>query len=270
MRGWRGGIARYIPAILVLLVCLIVTPSAHAHEPVFGGDYPQTPAPTGKPLSALRVDDVAASHVFYNELKGRDAAQAYAITAAKGAVVNAQIVIPVLPSTKSFRPVLALVGAGLPQPSKADAASLPFVLPGGAGLVLSEADPATGSVNPATNRYVESFMGVSYWKGQAIVNDLPQSGTYYLVVFARGGTTGKYALSLGSTEIFGLREFALYPAWWVQVKLWAEDYVVVIIAAVVVLMLIALLVWLWRWSGAPARARKRAADNAAADGGSAL
>jgi hypothetical protein len=68
--------------------------------------------------------------------------------------------------------------------------------------------------------FFEPFTQTRYNKRQALEIDLPDSGTYRLIITGSGGNTGKYVLDTGSQEGFGAGDLASLPVWWVKVHVW--------------------------------------------------
>jgi hypothetical protein len=125
-----------------------------------------------------------------------------------------------LPGLDDFRPALALFGPGLPPPAPIELKLLPFSLPAGVGLQVSEEDK-TGKA-PLV-RLDEPWTQASYWERQTLLNELPEDGTYYLAVYSLTNQRGKYGLVVGDTAETGLREILTFPVTWARLHYWFDD-----------------------------------------------
>jgi hypothetical protein len=106
--------------------------------------------------------------------------------------------------------------------------------------------------------FYEPFTQTSYVSRQEVVIDhLPSSGKYYLVVFNAMPTNslGKYVLAVGDIEAFSLPDcFTTLPVAWFHTKLYFEDYLtvvgaIVLIVCVLVLLILTIIIFLslkWR------------------------
>ena len=86
--------------------------------------------------------------------------------------------------------------------------------------------------------FFEPFTLTRYWGRQVVELDFPESGTYYLLIWHPDGTTGKYVLDTGRAERFSLGDLFRFPVWWVQIHIYFEHTVGLIVGAVVILILI--------------------------------
>ena len=65
--------------------------------------------------------------------------------------------------------------------------------------------------------FFEPFTQTNYWGRQNFDIELPQTGTYYIVVWHPEGVPGKYVMDTGTAEVFGPGDIFNFPVWWVQV-----------------------------------------------------
>jgi hypothetical protein len=65
--------------------------------------------------------------------------------------------------------------------------------------------------------FYEPFTQTNYWGRQRVEMNLPESGTYYLLVWNPDGETGKYVMDVGREEVFGPADLFRFPIWWVRV-----------------------------------------------------
>ena len=76
-----------------------------------------------------------------------------------------------------------------------------------------------------SEEFYEEFAQTTYWQKQrVVVEGLPASGIYYIVVFEES-QGGKYSLAVGEVEDFTPIDFVtVLQAAWFEVKLFFEDY----------------------------------------------
>jgi hypothetical protein len=215
--------------IAIAAAMLSVAIPAYAHKPLDGAtdNYDFS--------TALKIPDPQVSWVAYQELE-RGHPKYYTFDASKDDRLYAQITIPQLEGLENFAPSLALVGDGVENN-----ASVPFHAPQGMGAMVVDYKA------PAPETFYEPFTQTLYWERQELViDDLPSTGTYYLVVFDESGAAGKYGLAVGEREDFSIVDFfTVLPAAWFETKFFFGDYatpglVVALLAAVPILTVIAL------------------------------
>jgi hypothetical protein len=186
---------------------------------------------------ALAVQDVDSQRIFQGAINADHPVHFYSFTAKQGDTITVRVLVPRLPGQENLSPVLALMGSGLPTPSSSQLAGLPFTLAPGFGLILSEADPANKPEDRP--KLDEPYTQTSYYEGQSIARDLPQDGTYYLVVFSRQAQIGKYALITGTTVEVGIKETLLFPITWLRLKIWYGQSIAVVLLLLVIVVIIA-------------------------------
>lgn len=151
---------------------------------------------------AVRVSDVHVSRVWYHRVR-ENAPQiwlTFDIRAEQPLTV--QLGVPYLGRLRDYRPALAVLGPGLPEPE----VDLPFEVPDGLGaLVLRTDDLVTPTV------FDEPFTSTKSW----ILIDrnvkLLEAGTHYVVAYEPVGQKGKLWVALGKEEVFGLSEVLQLP-----------------------------------------------------------
>ncbi len=202
-------------SILGIILVLLQAGASSSGIVVFTADY-QSPGST----QALSFERPEISRVFQANLQsGRP--DYYTFKATSGTFLKAQLNTLRLPGQDNFKPSLALFGPGLPVPTTTELNSLAFSLPPGAGLLVSveEKDDPTSQI-----RLDEPWTQANYWERQSLLNELPQTGIYYLAVFSRTKVSGKYTLAVGDHTEAGLRETLTFPVTWARTRLWFNDY----------------------------------------------
>jgi hypothetical protein len=218
--------------IVVIIIMLVLFTSsfqtANGHKPLKVFDS------NNDFLTAKEIPNPKISWAIYEELSGSNNVHYYKFAANEGERLYAQISIPRLERFSTFVPSIALVGSGLTagdveggysvREYAHDVGDLPFgIPPGRRAIVVDYNGPVPSS------EFYEPFTQTSYWERQEIVvNSLPSSGTYYLVVFDRSlvQDEGKYTLAVGEIEDFSpLDFFTIIPPAWLDTKFFFEDYI---------------------------------------------
>lgn len=177
---------------LVTALSLSFATVAWAHKPIFSDGSATSPE------NAIFIDDISISYAAYHEVSVGGQAFWIAFDGTAGQELYARLGVPLIEGLEDFRPVLALVGPGLPD------AELPITLPADTGAVVLEnaADPA---------EYFEPFTRTESWILGDLETNLPESGRYYLVAYAPEGQTGKLWVAPGRIEAYTAEEFASLP-----------------------------------------------------------
>jgi len=167
-----------------------------AHRPIFTDDKA-----TG-PDTAILIKEPQISQVVYREIT-KDSPQVWlAFDVPEKFDIFVQIGIPAIDRQKDFRPVMALVGPGLPDKD------VPFELPQNVGAKVFS------TKHVAQPRFFhEHFTGTDSWILRSETVALPQSGRYFLVAYSPDNQTGKLWLSVGKKESFTLQDLWEFPVW---------------------------------------------------------
>ncbi len=183
--------------VLFIFVLLFAAASpASAHRPVWGD-------PAG---GAIVIDNLSTSFAFYRDIKASAVADVYTFEARAGEHLHAGLSIPALRGLQNYGLSLAVLGPGLPE---ANHDLLPANHPEDlGGLIFSSV---------RGEDFYEPFTQTNYWGRQRVELDLPQAGTYYLLVWQPDGLPGKYVLDTGTAEVFGPADLFAFPGWWLRV-----------------------------------------------------
>lgn len=204
----------FIFSCAVLLV-LCFAQSALAHRPLFAGPKATDPA------SALRIADPSVSHVIYAELTHDAPHRWFVFDNDKPRQIKLQIGVPAGKVQVPAKPTVAIFGPGLDAgfndgldrfgsdpASTQPARTLPMEPPQGENVgvvLLSPTDTPQTFDEPVTG--TRSLILVE----TAVT--LPETGTYYGVVFDDSGDEGKVWIGVGQSEGFGWRDVFRLPGW---------------------------------------------------------
>ena len=217
--------------ITIMIMLVLLTSSfemANGHKPL-KVVYSNNDFSTAKEIPNHKI-----SWGIYEELRGSNDIHYYKFTADEGERLYAQISIPKLEKFSTFVPSIALVGSDVTAGNLEegysvreyahDIGDLPFAIPPGMRAIVVDYNGQIPS-----SEFYEPFTQTSYWERQEIViNSLPSSGTYYLVVFDRSlmEDAAKYTLAVGEIEDFSpLDFFTIIPSAWLDTKFFFEDYI---------------------------------------------
>jgi len=175
--------------LILLLLIFVLTEPIFAHKPIWS-DKPAVDANT-----AIALIDPNISQVVYKYLPaGPNQIWIYQ-KAQADFDLYVQIGVPVIDRLKDFKPFLAVIGLGLPDPK------LPFEIPAGYGAIVID----TNSTEPRF--FHEPFTGTDSWILTSRTIRLPESGKFYIVAFDPVKAGGKLWISIGREEKFGLADF---------------------------------------------------------------
>lgn len=211
--------AVFLLSLLGIVLVLCQAGATSAGRVIFSHDYR---APGSN--QAVSFDKPAILKVFQSKLQpGKP--DYYTFQGNKDDFLKVKLDTLRLVGQDNFQPSLALFGPGLPQPSPEEVTLFPYSLPAGNGILISaesgQAFPGT-QVQPP-NRFDEPWTQSGYWERQSIVNQLPESGTYFLVVYSLNNQAGKYALFVGDKPEVSLRETLTFPVTWARLHYWFDD-----------------------------------------------
>ena len=201
--------------LTVVMLSLQMIPPAYAHRPGNGSD------------GVTIISDAETSFAYYRDLISPDQIDIYQFEGEAGLFFHAGINIPQIEGLENYGVTMALLGPGLPPldhsqlPIK-DANSRPE-MPGlvlTSSFILSSNLSTQGTVveSQMGEEFYEPFTQTNYWKRQVLELNLPESGTYTLLVWNPGGETGKYVLDTGTKEVFGLGDLFRFPGWWMDTR----------------------------------------------------
>lgn len=212
--------AVFILSLLGIILVLFQAGAASAGQVVFSQDY-RTPGSS----QVITFSKPETLHVFQSNLQA-NRPDYYTFQADKETILKVKLDTLRLVGQDNFQPSLALFGPGLPQPGAEEVKLFPYSLPAGNGLLVSaESGQATETGQSLTlpSRFDEPWTQAGYWERQSLLNQLPESGTYFLVVYSLDQQTGKYALFVGDKPEAGWRETLTFPVTWARLHYWFDD-----------------------------------------------
>ena len=207
--------------IFVVIFLILFTGTAHAHKPI------ESDGTNENYQNALKIPDHKISWVIYENLESNDA-KFYEFDAKKDDSFYASIVIPKLEQLENYKPSLALIGEGIPTNDLPD---IEATLPAG-GITIYNYDGEIPS-----KEFYEPFGQATYWERQEINIEIPETGSYYLVVYDTQRLDGKYSLAVGKIEDFSFIDFfTVLPKAWFDTKIFFEDYfsITIVFAALLI------------------------------------
>ncbi|MBN1973589.1 MAG: hypothetical protein JW787_08110 [Sedimentisphaerales bacterium] len=175
-------------SFISVLFLFLLSGSVFAHKPIWS-DKPAIDANT-----AIVLIDPNISQVVYRSLPAGPNQIWTTLTAHTNFQLYVQIGVPVIERLKKFRPSLAVIGPGLPEPN------LPFKIPSGFGAVVID----TNSVEP--RYFYEPFTGTSSWILESRTIELTKAGRFYVTAFDPKQAGGKLWIAVGQKEKFGLAD----------------------------------------------------------------
>ncbi len=232
-----------ITILFASLFCLFfAVPPASAHRPDQGND-----------AGVTEIPNITTSYAYYRELGTADRVHIYRFEAEAGQFLHAGINLPQLARLKTYGVSMALIGPGLPpvemdrlplsgvedheheegddhahdESGSGSDADLSFLQASDLGGIIVESEIG--------DDFFEPFTQTRYWGRQVLELDLPESGTYALVIWNPQGAAGKYVLDTGTAEVFGPLDLFRFPVWWVQPRVYFEQTPQLIGFALVVL-----------------------------------
>lgn len=200
----------------IILLILFVSP-AYAHKPIF----------EGKDLSFANpaiVPEHTISYAVYGQLQTKQDVDFIKFNAKEKDTFFIQMTIPVIKGNEDFKPYIAIIGKGIEEKS-----DLPFNIPESYGSII---------LPPGEREYFyEKFTQTAYYKTQSIRGEIPESTDYYIAVYSydRGG---KYVLTIGEKENFGIKDILTFPYVYLRVKYYFSPLKAFLITAGIVVLII--------------------------------
>ncbi|KEQ57283.1 hypothetical protein AAA799B03_00459 [Marine Group I thaumarchaeote SCGC AAA799-B03] len=186
--------------LIIFVLAMISTNYASAHKPISHDDSHRSFD------SALVIPDHKISWAIYENL-GTNETKFYTFEAKNGDSFYASIVIPKIQGLENYAPTMLLVGEDN------------FII-----------EKAIYEKEFPGNEFYEPFGQVTYWERQELRVEIPQDGTYFIVVTDEKNQSGKYSLAVGEIEDFsGENMFTLLPKAWLDTKLFVNDYLSIVI-----------------------------------------
>jgi hypothetical protein len=142
--------------------------------------------------TAYTLTDITSASIGYHHATVTAPQLWFGFDGDYGDMVRIQVGVPQLERYRLLRPLVAVVGPGMPAPDR----RLPFALPAGYGALIY--DTAAQSVE----NYKESYTGTSSWLFSTEDFYLPAGGETYIVAFTPNGDEGKFWITVGERSSF--------------------------------------------------------------------
>ena len=229
---------RNIMLLLATLMAFVAVNTAYAHRPVTAGGE-----------GIITIPDPSTSYAYYEMLDGGDV-DVYTVSAEASQFFHAGINIPQIDGLETYGVSLALLGPGLPALANEALPALPDDHDAESGAHSHNGDAAwsdrlgmdslTGMVvaSHKSEDFHEPFTQTNYWGRQVVELNLPETGTYYLLVWHPQGMAGKYVMDTGRAEVFGPGDLFRFPIWWLQTHIYFEHTAGLIAGAAGLLLLV--------------------------------
>lgn len=201
--------------IIVMVLCMlaIVPSSIDGHIPLDTSGVATRDRP-------ILVEDHWISWAAYKELeRSGDIHYYHLVHVEKGDKISLHLLVPEIDRLKDFHLVIALIGPGITTDWGG--------LEGNALMMELEIEEGEGAlVIPFTDEthssFYEPFTQTRYWNKQKLDYDVEEDGDFYVAVFDVGGDRGKYVLSIGEVERWGLKDILRMPRIWWDVRMFME------------------------------------------------
>jgi hypothetical protein len=194
----------------MFLVAASLPGAADAHKPFYSldGEYSGSDA-------AYVVEDLDMSIVLYHQVFCGEGEQLWMeFEATPGQEIYMQVGVPLIERLAAYRPDLALLAPGLPEPT----GDLPFEVPEGLGVLHFPGADSTDEVEV----FYEPFTQTESWMLHESTRTLEEGGSGYLVAWHPDGATGKLWVATGTEERFGSEDFDNMGTWITETRAFHE------------------------------------------------
>lgn len=185
MRTWIVLLLVFGLLVSALMVAAKAEPFVEAPDEDWGGVE-----------GAVTLPDGLSGFFLAGRLATRDDVDAVTFTTTTPLTdVRANVLVPICGTQfEAFYPSVAIVGAGLPLPEATALDGAPFTVPDGEGLLLlNDPPPNVGERARSGWEYFNQYV----YTPEIYTFDLPEAGTYSLVVWEPNGGVGAYMLDAG-------------------------------------------------------------------------
>ncbi|MGM0445627.1 MAG: hypothetical protein ACQEQH_04400 [Bacillota bacterium] len=201
--------------IVVLMIGFVIFKNftAKAHRPL-------NTKGEGTRINPIIVPDHKISWAAYNNLNSSEDVDYYQFEADKGDKIYASILIPVIDGLEDFNPEFALIGPDLDSDYgglKQNEIEERLEIREGEGVIVKKYS------GQRSGTFFEPFTQTTYWEKQEATITALSQGKYYLAVFSNQNIQGKYVLSIGRKEKWGVYDLARMPKIWWDVRMFTEN-----------------------------------------------
>lgn len=175
--------------LLLLTIFIITALPALAHDPYIEDDD------WGEYENPYAVADSAISYAFYGYL-GEDDLDVFAIDFEEaGMRLQVELLVPECGEHYvDFHPEYAIISPQITDQGEFD---LPIEIPEGYGVLHYES-----ATIAERGTFLEPFGGTTFYEAPRLTLNVPEAGTYSVVLFTPPAQTGDYALAVGYEERF--------------------------------------------------------------------
>jgi hypothetical protein len=216
----------------VLLLLAFTAVSAEAGKPRY--KYAGQQSSFEKPIV---VDNSTTAFSYYAELVSGES-DIYQVYAIGGEPAQISLAAPKSDDLKGFTPSLALIGPGIT--TNVDTNTLPVSLPEGMGAIVLN---YTGDLATRPEVSDPATMTGS-WQGQEYKAVYPKAGPYYILIWDKQGRGGKYIMTVGTQDDFGLFDLIKFPYTWAKLNIWFGNWVNLLVAVLLLAAVVFAAVWL--------------------------
>lgn len=206
MKHWSAVALKAMLMAFVFLCAFGIPALAHKYIQVHSDATKQNP---------VQIPNHRISYAAYGVLTKKGQVDYFSFTARKGDPIVAEMLIPDIPRMEEFTPAISLYEPG---------SSSPFVT-----QLWIGGEPET---------FYEPFTQTQYLRRQRLEAVAPTDGEYLFSVNSPSGRTGKYVLTVGERDQFGLNDVLTLPYVWWKVRMFAEKGASTAIIAFVALLLV--------------------------------
>jgi hypothetical protein len=194
--------SRNLSLLFFILTFSLLLPTANAHIPIAvdGNNSLGT---------AIQITEHWKSWFYYSELDSNEI-HYYQFEAVQGERIRFLVEIPLAEGDAGFQPGMILMGPGIVGVAPSGLES-----PGGVGVMVLESTELIAEY--------EGFTPLSQYKSVDLNMTAPETGTYYVAVFAES-TGGRYALATGYVEAYSLIEWLTVPFMVIELLEWSGQY----------------------------------------------
>jgi hypothetical protein len=208
--------------ILIMLMLLFIT-NAVSHVPITGGE-------NNSLGTAIEVIEPTKSWAIYDEIHEPGESKYYKFTMEQGQRLKISLFV----NKKGFTPGVVVMGKGLTSQ----------------GLLPSGVEVPTGynylvfDGEKTNTREYEPFTPSSYYFSADVDINITTNDVYYIAVFDESNH-GKVGIAIGFVETFSVTEWLLIPINTINIHIWEDQNIAVIIAPLYLTIIIGIGILVW-------------------------
>ncbi|HLV08706.1 MAG TPA: hypothetical protein VKY40_00710 [Halanaerobiales bacterium] len=217
--------------LIIFIISLSFDVAAHRPIEITGSATSDNP---------VVIKDHRISQVAYTKLSGKRDVDYYLLSSVKkGEKIYTQLLIPQIDRLKYFEPEIAIIGPKLN--TETDGINKVVI------KELLEIENQQGIIIKRNTKkgktFFEPFTQTAYWERQEIEITAPVGGNYQIAVFDIKDDAGKYVLTIGEEEKWGLKDLIRIPGIWWNVRMFAEKRISTYIISGILIILSSFLIY---------------------------